>query len=66
MDKPNKRLLEQWRILTVKLNFKFNGRREKIGIISGGYGESVHVNFDNKGRSVLTFNLLESISEVQK
>jgi len=66
MEKSDKRLLDQWTACKAPLTFKFKDGKEKHGVIKGCYGLSMYIDFGVKEKTVVTFNVLESISEVQK
>ena len=64
MDKPDGKIIEQWAACKTNLNFKFKDGKEKQGFVKGCYGLSFYVDFGVKDKKVVTFNVLESISEV--
>ena len=65
MDKPDNKLIEQWAGLKTQLNFKFKDGKEKQGLIKGCYGLSVYADFGAKEKTVVTFNVLDEITEVE-
>jgi hypothetical protein len=66
MDKIDKTTIDQWATCKTNLNFRFKDGKEKQGFVKGCYGLSLYVDFGIKDKTVVTFNILESISEVQE
>ena len=66
MDKLNKMTLDEWVTCRTPLTFKFKDGKEKLGVIKGCYGLSMYIDFGVKEKTVVTFNVLESIKETFK